>query len=438
MTVATSAAIMTQAAPGPTGIDAWSGEMVGQLIACGLIQTQDTGQLTITGSGATATTNATQPASAGVGGAVGHILLSFTDSPLARGPISALAETTAGTGYQASATFTGIVITGATSGANSARATNVVSSGGVPSTTYTITTAGLSGSSGYIAGEKLTFSGGTDGAGHTFTTSGTPAVGMPTALTSGTPVVFRLDFGAQTVVTTPQCWITVGSGSNGSGTINGSAGTTAMTQVAVFNGNAEGSSATAYSSYFCYNTTYGFCKVIFKVGAAAASNYTPIGSFYIFRTNDTSGAATAAGVILITNASSTTGATSSSGAMQCATYASGAITSIAPGTMSVSNCEGFVCMPTPAIGTLPFGQTSFLSNGNVTVFNCLYLVNGILAYSAYLGFGSLNDMPQGNSFTTAIIGATQLTFLGDSETIAGGTSFSGFSQTAGVTVSLWM
>ena len=434
MTVATSAAIITQAASGsPAGIDAWSGEMVGQLIACGLIQTQDTGQLTITGSGATATTNALQPTGVGTANAVGHILLSFTDT-LARGPISALAETTAGTGYTASATFTGIVITGATSGANNARATNVVSGGGVPSTTYTITTAG----SGYIAGEKLTFSGGTDGSGHTFTTAGTAALGMPTVLTSGTPVVFRLDFGAQTVVTVPQCWITVGSGSNGSGTINGSAGTTAMTQVAVFNGNVAVSLVTAYSSYFCYNTTYGFCKVIFKVGAATTSNYTPIGSFYIFRTNDTSGAATAAGVMLITNSSSTSGSTTNSGAMQCATYASGAITSIAPGAMSASNCAGFVCLPVSSTNTLPFGQTSFLFNGNVTVFNCLYLVNGIFAYSAYLGFGSLNDLPQGNSFTTAIIGATQLTFLGDSETIAGASSFLGYSQNAGATVSLWM
>lgn len=433
MTVATSAAIITQAASGsPAGIDAWSGEMVGQLIACGLIQTQDTGQLTITGSGATATTNAAQPTGVGTANAVGHILLSFTDTH-ATGPISALAETTAGTGYTASATFTGIVITGATSNANNARATNVVSGGGVPSTTYTITTAG----SGYIAGEKLTFSGGTDGSGHTFTTAGTAALGMPTVLTSGTPVVFRLDFGAQTSVTVPQCWITVGSGSNGSGTINGSAGTTATTQVAVFNGNVAASLVTAYSSYFCYNTTYGFCKVIFKVGAGS-NNYTPIGSFYIFRTNDTSGAATAAGVILITNSSSTTGATSSSGAMQCATYASGAITSVVPGALSAASCAGFVCMPVASTNTLPFGQTSFLSNGNVTVFNCLYLVNGIFAYSAYLGFGSLNDMPQGNSFTTAIIGATQLTFLGDSETIAGGNSFLGSSQAAGVTVSLWM
>jgi hypothetical protein len=106
--------------------------------------------------------------------------------------------------------------------------------------------------------------------------------------------------------------------------------------------------------------------------------------------------------------------------------------------MSANNCAGFVCMPVPSTNTLPFGQTSFLFNGNVTVFNCLYLVNGIFAYSAYLGFGSLNDLPQGNSFTTAIIGATQLTFLGDSQAIAGASGFLGYPQATAATVSLWM
>ena len=86
-----TSAVISQAAQ--AGIDAWSGEILGMLLSLGavgstntpLIVTQDTGQVTLTGSGATATTGVALPGAAHT--SVGYAILSFTDA-LAAGTLS--------------------------------------------------------------------------------------------------------------------------------------------------------------------------------------------------------------------------------------------------------------------------------------------------------------------------------------------------------------
>ncbi len=427
MTTAASASIISQTSN--ANMQAWTGEIVGQLIACGLLQTQDTGQTTISGSGASATTACTVPTLTGITHATGYVVFTFPDAP-AKGGISTVSNK-AGTGYTNSAAFTGIVVTGVTSSAVGARASCTIGGGGVPGA-MTITTA----SSGYIAGEQLTYSGGTDGAGHTFTTAGTAVLGMPTVLTSGSPVVFRLDFGAGTSTAVPTYWITVGSGSNGSGTINGSAGTTAMTAVACCTSSTPASATTAYTSYFCWNSTYSFAKVVSKNGAGNSS--TAFGGFYLFRTNDTTGAPTASGVIMLTNYYTASGSQITTGQMQCATYGAGVISSIAPATLSSTAGGGWLAANPGVAAAAPFGLTSTLSSGNVTIFPIMYLVGGVFSYSAFMGVASLDDIPVGSTCSSAIIGSTALTFLADQLGMFGGQYLGNLNTSLLIPVTLWM
>ena len=396
MTTATSSSALSQAAAGsPAGIQAWTGELVGQLIACGAVQTQDSGQLTISGSGATATTNAAQPTATGVASAVGHVLFTFTDT-LAQGGITTTALVAGGAGGT-NGTYPALTVTGVTSGAISARA-SVTVSGGIAGN-MTITTAG----SGYIAGEKLTVSNGN---------IPTAAAWMPTVMSSGSPVVFRLDFGAGSAVTDPQMWITVGAGSNGSSTINGSAGTSAMTQVACFAGSAPASTSTPYNSYFCYNTTYSTLWAAFKYGAVNSSNaYEAFGGFNLYRTSSNSGAATGSVICLITSAPSTANNTSTAPPQQCMTWASGVGSTIYP-TLNASNSSawnGGACQYIAGTNTI-YGLSSTLENSNVFVFPT-YTISPAIAFSAVVGMVLVGDVTLGTSFSCAIIGSTALTFL---------------------------
>jgi hypothetical protein len=395
MSVWATSAVLSQAASGaPAGIQAWTGEIFNALVnECGLTQTNDTGQLTYSGGN----TNATQPTGTGVSNAVGHMLFTWNDA-LARGTLSATALNSGGSGYT-NGTNTPVTVTGTTSGATCSATCTVT--GGVAANL-----ASISASGNFIVGEKLTVTG---------IGAGTGANWTATVLSSGSPVVLRLDFGAGSAVTDPQMWATVGTGTNGAGVINGSAGTTAMTQVACFTGAAPASTSTAYNSYYCYNSTYGFLKIVFKTGATAA-NIT-FGQLYVFRSNSTAGAANGAGVMLIANSVSTTGATAvqNTGNMQCATYGSGVFTSISPSSLTVANCGCWPALQTGATTTIPFGLTSTLQNGVITIPPAYYFVSGQLSFSAFIGVGLVADLSIGSTVSMAIIGATQLTFQMDAE-----------------------
>lgn len=391
MTTASSSSVFTQAASGsPAGIDAWTGELVGQLIACGLTQTNDTGQLTITGSGALATTSAAQPSTTGIAGTVGYVCFTFNDTP-AGGNLSTAATQTAGTGETGA--FTGTLI-GATSGAI-ANVTAALSGVGLGAITFVSMVSGL-----FIVGEKLTV--------HSQSAGGTSAgwVGIVTALSSGSPVIFRLDFGGGSAVTDPQMWITVGQGTNGSGTIAGSAGTTKMTQVACGPGTAPVSTITAYTSYFCYNATYGTCFVGFKFGGVAALNCSL--GFYLYRSNNSSGAATGTSIVLISNSSTTTGvsgASSANAVQQSLNYANSAVYPAINATNSTT-----WCLAANSSGITPYGLTTFAVGSVVYTYPTMYLAPAP-TISAFFANALTADIGNGTTVSFAIIGATPITFL---------------------------
>ena len=368
---------------------AWVQEIYTNLVTTlGLVPTQDSGQSAVPFAG-------TAPASTGVANATGHYLFTFTDSP-AQGGITTTALVGGGTGGT-NGTYTALTVTGATSGATSARA-SVTVSGGVAGN-MTITTAG----SGYYAGEKLTVS-----------NANIPAAAswMPTVMSSGSPIVFRLDFGAGGATTTPQFWITLGAGSNGSGTINGSAATSAMTQLACCGNAALASTITTYTSRYCVNMTLGFVGVAFKQGAQLAANTNVcFGGFTIFRPSDNSGNPLGTAAVMITNSNTTTG-TTFCGIMQCLTYSAGVGSAVYP-TLSLANSALFgstgISSGTDFPG-VPFGLTTTLENGTVFAFP-IYTMDPVIRFNAFLAYALQTDIAVGNTVSMAIVGSTALTFL---------------------------
>src|SRR5882757_2238071 len=86
---------------------------------------------------------------------------------------------------------------------------------------------------------------------------------------STSPVFFKLEFGTGTVQpTNPAMWITIGTGSNGSGTLTGVIGT----RVSTGGFGAIASTITPYVTSGCYNTTAGFLGFVWKMGAALSAN----------------------------------------------------------------------------------------------------------------------------------------------------------------------
>ena len=103
------------------------------------------------------------------------------------------------------------------------------------------------------------------------------------------PVYFRIDFGSAGATTAPRIMVTVGTGTNGSGTLTGTALTISR---AVTAGSNPTSTVTAYASYMC--AVEGFFGFAWKCGPAGNTNASR--AFFVFqRSVDTAGAFSAQG-----------------------------------------------------------------------------------------------------------------------------------------------
>lgn len=105
---------------------------------------------------------------------------------------------------------------------------------------------------------------------------------------STSPIFFKLEFGTGTTQpTNPAIWITVGTGSNGSGTLTGTVGT----RVACGNFGAPSSLITAFITCGCYNATAGVLWVNWKQGGSTNAALALAG-FAIYRSADNTAAVT--------------------------------------------------------------------------------------------------------------------------------------------------
>lgn len=209
---------------------------------------------------------------------------------------------------------------------------------------------------------------------------------------STSPIFFKLEFGTGTTQpTSPAIWITVGTGSNGSGTLTGVVGTRA----AIGGFAAVASTVTPYVTSACYNTTAGFLGFVWKMGAAP-NPWQPLGGFFIFRSADATGAVTTESAMLLTASLNASGSTAN-GQMQVISY----LTSTAYNTATPYN-GGFW-------GTYPFSLSSTLLAGNTYV-GPIFQATPAPGITPWLGLALLSEWALGSTNTTTLVGSTSHTY----------------------------
>lgn len=116
------------------------------------------------------------------------------------------------------------------------------------------------------------------------------------SLQSTAPIFFKLEYGTANISSNPQMWITVGTGSNGSGTITGI--TTSRDSICIQAVPLVGN----YTSYLC--VADGFFGLIWKLNALTGS--IGAGFLVISRTFDSNGAVTDSGFRLVNGSTANT------------------------------------------------------------------------------------------------------------------------------------
>lgn len=210
------------------------------------------------------------------------------------------------------------------------------------------------------------------------------------------PIFIRFDFGTDSGAGNPRIQVTVGSATNGSGTLTGILGQRAMTTNA-----GAGSTVTSYVSRFCYNATYGFLGVAWKIGGPGTEGV--LGMLFIGRTTDSNGDPTNGGVYMI-GMGNTIGAVSSgggSGALSQQLW--NASTGIRwPTDAQIANAPFWGMWP-HAISTTQVGSDTFVVPG-------FYATPGIDTH-AHLGICLRAEIPPGNTISLALKGASARTFI---------------------------
>lgn len=212
-------------------------------------------------------------------------------------------------------------------------------------------------------------------------------------LQSTAPIFFKLEFGSgATQPTDPAMWITVGTGSNGTGTITG---VTSGRCPAGFNITPL-SLINPYVSRFCYGAgaSQGIAWMCFKQNSGAATG-APQGFFVIARSTNSAGACTADGYLLLTNgAAGANGVLNSLQTATCYSYNTGTLSNTS--TSWTYN---------------PYGQLSTNLNGNLQLFPVWHL-QPTVSVLATMATALIADVPNGVQVSgQALVGATTHTFI---------------------------
>lgn len=118
------------------------------------------------------------------------------------------------------------------------------------------------------------------------------------ALQATAPIYLKIEPGRFNSLTTPWCALTVGSGTNGAGTLTG-----IVTDRFAITAGSSGPGGGSYASYFCH--TEGFAGAVFKASSITSGVTFAVFGFMVIRTVDSAGDPTADGcVVYRTNNSS--------------------------------------------------------------------------------------------------------------------------------------
>lgn len=209
------------------------------------------------------------------------------------------------------------------------------------------------------------------------------------------PIFIKIEFGTGSSTGTPAMMITVGTGSNGAGTING----TVMDRVMLTNDVTPTSTATPYVSRFCYNATQGFLGMVWKIAGTGSTNIS-LGGFFVFRSTDAAGAVTTEAVMLLTNAPNVGGSSGNPGYMQVISYL----------TATAYNSVFGTPWPTTYWGYFPFALSVTLYGGNGQVMP-VFQFTPVVGISAQLALALISEVGLGSTVTLALIGVTTHTYL---------------------------
>lgn len=215
------------------------------------------------------------------------------------------------------------------------------------------------------------------------------------AAQSTSPVFFKLEFGSgSTQPTAPAMWITVGTGSSGTGTITGV--TTSRTAMGSF--GPQLSTTTAYVTRGCYNATAGFLGFIWKIAGIATASSQAVSGFFLFRSADNTGAVTTDSVHLLASSGSAS-SSASGGTMQVISYlTSTAYNSASPFTGG--SVWGFV----------PFALSNTLFSGNTQLFP-IFSYTPVVGITPWCGICLMSEFGLNSTDTFAVVGATTHTYI---------------------------
>jgi len=235
---------------------------------------------------------------------------------------------------------------------------------------------------------------------------------------STAPIFIRIDFGSgPSVNTNPLMQLTVGSTTNGAGTIGGIvSGPRAITC-----GVGPSSTISAYTSRFCYNATAGVLWMGWKLnGNSGNGSNASLGGFVIYRSADSSAVVTTESFHFFANSSNNTGQSSTTG------YVTTHNTALAS-VVGNSNNWAFI----------PLALAATLSGTQVQIFP-VHQYTPVIGFTPWMGICFTSEIGVGATFTSALVGATTHTFI-SAGNIFGGSSIANlnYSNTNVSFVLLW-
>lgn len=224
------------------------------------------------------------------------------------------------------------------------------------------------------------------------------------------PVFIRIDYGTHTATTAPRMQFTVGTGTNGSGTLTG----TALTTARVVHGSITQVTDTARQSYMC--AVAGFFGFNWKVGAGLTE-----ASFFICRTCDATGAPSVTGAMVSWGAGTVASSTARQSLRFAATAAAYTATTVIADQMLGVNYQ------VPTTSAVGADIQVFLGWTITPRVEPLFGVCGV--YPA--------ELAPGGTFPATLVGSTPRTFL-TWTTIGGPFGTKGASGSDGLCVAmLW-
>lgn len=207
------------------------------------------------------------------------------------------------------------------------------------------------------------------------------------ALQGTAPVFIKLEYGTSSSASNPQLWLTVGTGSDGAGTITG----TVVSRTACAMCPSFPATGTPYPSYVCM--VGGQLMVCSKTGAGPSGSNSGM-FWHVGRSTADTGADTADGVVVYYK---TANAAFHSAQFR---YFAAAATITAAGTASIG---GPYCM-------IPAALTSSLDGSDIQAFKhyaAFPLVRPVVGLVTVL----TAEVPAGNTISVAAVGSTPRTYI---------------------------